>query len=191
MATTSLHVVVYQSHRCLKILATHIDLNITATRARWLWIKLLSSYHSGFTPISADTGFPRHLEGCLGSLLDHISASSSTSSQQLQGPKVTLPYVSGKSEWRVFWFQFERMARRFQWNEEATLYHLYHLVSSLWDNALDHFAEEAAEVQASLPSLAASLERRFGDRTLPGTYCTNLQTLRKQGIPRRVCDSSA
>ena len=155
-------------------------------------------------PSSADTSLPLHLEGCLGSRPDagflqlrprdraplgygdHISASSSTSSQQLQGPKVTLPYFSGKSEWRVFWLQFERMARRFQWNEEAAL---DHLVSSLRDDALDHFAEEAAQVRASLPSLVASLERRFGDRTLPETYRANLQTLRKQ--PRESLEEYA
>ena len=117
---------------------------------------------------------------------DQLSASGNSSHQLKQEPKVSLPFFAGKSEWRVFCFQFERMSRRFQWDEEVTL---DRLVSTLREDALEQLAEETAEVRASLSLLVALLDHRFGDRTLPETYRASLQTLQKQ--PRESLEEYA
>ena len=108
---------------------------------------------------------------------DQWPATRCSSASQLQEPKISLPIFKGKSEWLVFWLQFERLAQCFGWTDEVTL---DHLVSSLREDALDHYAEEATEVRANLVALVTSLRRPFGDRTLPETYRASLQTLKKQ-----------
>ena len=63
------------------------------------------------------------------------------------------------------------------WGSERTL---DQLVSSLRDEALEHFAQETDTVRADLWLLVSSLERRFGDITRPETYRANLLRVRKQ-----------
>ena len=92
-------------------------------------------------------------------------------------PKVSLPFYTGKAEWRTFWLQFSRIAQRFGWNAEITL---DRLVSSLRDDALEYFAQQPYQVQSSLPLTVATFERRFDDRRLPETYRASLQSLKKQ-----------
>ena len=94
-----------------------------------------------------------------------------------QEPKVTLPLFKGKSEWRTFWLQFDRMARRFAWTSDETL---DRLVSCLRDEALHYYAEQSAFVRADLHLVVSSFGRRFDDRKLPETYRASLHTLRRQ-----------
>ena len=91
--------------------------------------------------------------------------------------KLSIPPHCGKKEWRVFWAQFSRFAQRMGWGSERTL---DQLVSSLRDEALEHFAQETDTVRADLWLLVSSLERRFGDITRPETYRANLLTVRIQ-----------
>ena len=91
-------------------------------------------------------------------------------------PKMSFPTYSGKGDWQVFWVQFERLVARFAWTDDVAL---DRLVSCLRDEALEHYAEEAREVQSNFGLLRISLDRRFGDRTLPETYRASLQTLKR------------
>ena len=91
-------------------------------------------------------------------------------------PKQQLPIFKGKGEWRVFWLQFERVARRYQWDSETTL---DRLVSCLKEDALEYFAEQPYDVQHNLHMTVASFVRRFDDRRLPETYRAQLQTMKK------------
>ena len=89
---------------------------------------------------------------------------------------MSFPIYSGKGEWCVFWVQFERLARRFQWSEEAAL---DCLIYCLRDDALEHYAGENMEVRSDYGLLVSSPKRRFGDRTPHETYRASLQTLKK------------
>ena len=104
------------------------------------------------------------------------SVRSQMSYQHLE-PKVTLPLFKGKSEWRVFWLQFEKLAFRFGWSAEETR---DRLVSCLRDEAMEFYADLAPEVRTSLRLTVTSLSRRFDDQKLPETYRATLQTLHKQ-----------
>ena len=100
-----------------------------------------------------------------------------TQSFSCQEPKMSFPIYSGKGEWCVFWVQFKRLARRFQWYEEVAL---DRLVYCLRDDALEHYAVENMEVQSDYGLLVSSLKRCFGDCTPNETYRPSLQTLKKQ-----------
>ena len=92
-------------------------------------------------------------------------------------PRVQLPIFKGASEWKVFWLQFRRTARQYNWSTETTL---DHLVASLRDDALQFYAELPEETQADLSLTIDALARRFNDHGLPETYRASLMTLRKQ-----------
>ena len=94
-----------------------------------------------------------------------------------QEPRTALPLFSGNSEWKVFWLQFGRLAKRFGWSEDATL---DRLISCLRDEALEHFVAQSTSVQCSLRLAVMSFQRRFDDQRLPETYRAELQTIRKQ-----------
>ena len=88
---------------------------------------------------------------------------NSTRSSYLE-PKVTLPFFSGKSEWKVYWLQFERLARQFGWDSSTAL---DRLVTGLRDEALEYYAGLSLDVQGDLQLTAAAFSRRFDDCTLP------------------------
>ena len=89
-------------------------------------------------------------------------------------PKVHLLQYGGEVEWKVYWLQFELIARRFGWSLDQTL---DRLVSSLKDTALEYYADLPHEIRSNLTSLIGALERRFGDKKLPQVYRATLQTL--------------
>ena len=89
-------------------------------------------------------------------------------------PKVHLLQYGGQVEWKVYWLQFELIARRFGWSLDQTL---DRLVSSLKDTALEYYADLPHEIRSNLTSLIGAFERRFGDKKLPQVYRATLQTL--------------
>ena len=91
-------------------------------------------------------------------------------------PKVNLLQYAGKVEWKVYWLQFELIARRFGWSLDQTL---DRLVSSLRDAALEYYADLPYEIRSNLTTLIPAFERRFGDDKLPQVYRAKLQTLAK------------
>ena len=91
-------------------------------------------------------------------------------------PKVHMLQYGGKVEWKVYWLQFELIARRFGWSLDQTL---DRLVSSLKDSALEYYADLPGEVRTNLTSLIAAMERRFGDHKLPQVYKASLNTISK------------
>ena len=104
-----------------------------------------------------------------------VSVNSQASLQHLE-PKVSIPLFHGKSEWRVFWMQFSRLAQRFGWVAEETR---DRLVSCLRDEALEFYADLAAEVRGSLQLTAEAFSRQFDDQKLPETYRASLNSVHK------------
>ena len=92
-----------------------------------------------------------------------VGASSMPSSHQ----RVQLPNFKESGEWKVFWLQFRWAARQYSWDSETTL---DHLVTCLWDDALEYYADLSEETQADLDFTVAAFARRFNDHGLPETF---------------------
>ena len=101
-------------------------------------------------------------------------------------PQVKLPIYKGTGEWKVFWLQFGRIAKLYNWTTDVTL---DHLVQSLRDDALQYYADLPDHVQTDLLLTISAFERRFNDNGLPETYRASLQTLKK--LPKESLEEYA
>ena len=106
----------------------------------------------------------------------HMGGAPHCNGNRRDEPKVSMPIFKGKSEWRVFWLQFQRLARRFGWDDVTTL---DRLISCLRDDALEYYAVQPARVQATLQSTVVAFEKRFNDRRLPETCRAELHNIRR------------
>ena len=88
-------------------------------------------------------------------------------------PKMILPLFCGKAKWGSFWMQFQRIARRYAWDEESVM---DRLVCSLRDEALTFFSEMPDYVQNNLESVTHHLSRRFDEHLPPEAYRMSLRS---------------
>lgn len=120
------------------------------------------------------SGFNVHKEHAWAAANEHINSNSFISG--CEEPKPRPPIFTGKGDWKSLLLQFEMLADRYNWcidrkREEINF--------CLKDEALSFVTQLSVEVRSEWIYLIESMNRRFGDHTLPETHRRELQQIRK------------
>lgn len=86
------------------------------------------------------------------------------------------PIFTGKGDWESFLLQFEMLADRYNCCIDRKR---EEIIFCLKDEALSFVTQLSVEVRSEWLYLIESMNRRFGDHTLPETHRRELQQIRK------------
>jgi len=92
-------------------------------------------------------------------------------------PPPKMATFDGKSEWEPYKVQFDRVARRYGWDDGQKL---ERLIEALRDKALKFFCTCPVQVQESYKRLVGKIGTRFGRKDLPITIRRKLQDIKQE-----------